>query len=308
MNKTLTDLIIKLSKSDKKSLSQKALKAAEEVGELAKVVLPFEDAFACRHRFADRRAILEEVADVMLTTSSIAYDLDFTHEELEEMIQYKLLYWGELQARETAAKFPVPFEIHVTVKEADLEGFKIACSEIGVKPILLDLQGKDGQTVMNDLMTSSVHLGSNSTALAELKRISEEMQWRGLEVVREKIETVPWHPGAPSEKSGNETMPPNCYFESHLAVICTNERLPALKELSLKLDCHISRNIFKRLDEKQFKIMLTYRKYDGFVEPFKLRVDQIKQGLESEDFVVDKTIVEFSIYDTKVSHDRSWLS
>lgn len=40
MNNKLLEVIIKLSKKDKKNLSQKALKLTEEVGELAKVVLP----------------------------------------------------------------------------------------------------------------------------------------------------------------------------------------------------------------------------------------------------------------------------
>lgn len=38
------DFIKKLSLSDKKTLSQKALKTCEEVGELAKAVLPFDSA------------------------------------------------------------------------------------------------------------------------------------------------------------------------------------------------------------------------------------------------------------------------
>ncbi len=43
-----------LTETDQKSLSQKALKACEEVGELAKVFLPFENAHACNHRFVDK--------------------------------------------------------------------------------------------------------------------------------------------------------------------------------------------------------------------------------------------------------------
>jgi NTP pyrophosphatase (non-canonical NTP hydrolase) len=307
MNKELLRLIQKLSKSDKKSLSQKSLKACEEVGELAKVVLPFEDAFACRHRFTDKKAILEEVADVMLTAISIAYDLDFTDEDIEEMIQYKALYWAELQSRENAVNWPVPFEMHVTVREGDLEGFKTACAGLGVKPILLDLQGKNGLTVMNDLMTSSVHMGSNTSAFHQLKSISKGLQEAGFEVIREKIETVPWHPGAPSKKSGVSDMPKDCYFECHLAVICNDERLNVLKTLSTDNNCHISRNIFKRIDAEQFKIMLTYRKYSGVFEDFKTVVDTIKHNLEKNSFVVDKTIIEFSIIDTKLNHDAGWL-
>ena len=62
MNKELLDYIQELSKRDKKSLTSKALKVSEEQGELAKAILPFESAYACRHRFVDKYKILEEVA------------------------------------------------------------------------------------------------------------------------------------------------------------------------------------------------------------------------------------------------------
>ena len=44
MNKELLKLIKELSLKDKKSLSQKALKTSEETGELARVILPFDNA------------------------------------------------------------------------------------------------------------------------------------------------------------------------------------------------------------------------------------------------------------------------
>lgn len=306
MNKELLDLIIKLSNSDKKSLCQKALKATEELGELARKVLPFEDAFACKHRFVDRSSILEEVADVILTVQSIAFDLGFSYEDIEDMIKHKALYWGEIQARDTGAKFPVPFEIHVTVSESSLEPFKKVCADVGVKPILIDLQGKDGESVMKDLMTSSVHVGTNASAYAEMKRISDGMKAAGLAVIREKIETVPWHPAAPSQKHSRQTMPPNCYFECHFAVIATEQTLPELTRLASLLDCHISRNIFKRISTDEFKIMLTFRRYHGVYEDFQGWVATIKKQLEGQ-FAVDKTIVEFSVFDTKISHDAEWL-
>lgn len=310
MNTKLLDLIRQLSISDPKTLSQKALKACEEVGELAKVVLPFEDAFACKHRFVDKRAILEEVADVILTVQSIAYNLDFDDEELEEMIKEKALYWSELQSREIKAKFPVPFEIHVTVansNEISVSAFKEDCQKLNVKPILLDLQN-NSKTVMHDLMTSSVHIGNNSSAYSELMRISDGLAGAGYKVVRKKIETVPWHPAAPSEDHLNPTMPPDCYFECHLAIITCEEKLSLLEELVKDCDCHLSRNILKKLDNKYFKIMATYRQYTGTRGTFESTVQDIRDKLITYGFTVDKLITEFSIYDSKVSHDAEWLN
>lgn len=45
MNKQFFDYLRHLSKQDRKTLSQKALKLFEEGGELARVILPFDGAF-----------------------------------------------------------------------------------------------------------------------------------------------------------------------------------------------------------------------------------------------------------------------
>ena len=82
----IEEYIKELSKKDKKTLSQKALKLVEEVGELARVVLPYDSAHGTNHRFIDREALLEEIADVHLTNISIAHSLGFTDDELNEMM------------------------------------------------------------------------------------------------------------------------------------------------------------------------------------------------------------------------------
>ena len=44
MNKNISDFIRTLSEKDKKTLSQKCLKLVEEVGELARIILPYDSA------------------------------------------------------------------------------------------------------------------------------------------------------------------------------------------------------------------------------------------------------------------------
>jgi NTP pyrophosphatase (non-canonical NTP hydrolase) len=192
------EFIKQLSLSDKKTLSQKALKTCEEVGELAKAVLPFDSAHGTNHRFVDREKILEEIADVHLTNISIAYSLGFTDEEITDMIHQKSLKWSELQAKEEKAQFPLPFEIHITVdgiemsdpimcdrRRFDLDYFKRVCSEIEVKPIALDLEINGGS--IRDVMTSSKHFGTNRSAYEESQRIVSELDKCGFDVLRTKI-------------------------------------------------------------------------------------------------------------------------
>jgi hypothetical protein len=263
------------------------------VGELAKVVLPFEGAFATTHRFVDRRRILEEAVDTILCARSIAYQIGFDDAEIEDMVIHKMRKWAELQARERKANYPVPYEFHVTVRTKEIERFKATCAAVGVKPIVLDLQNQDGESVMHDVMTSSTFIGDNPGALHEMERIAVGLTEANFEVTRKKIETVPWHPAAPDVSAVGEApeMPKDCYFETHFGVICTPVRRGELQRIAKQLDAHLSRNIFKKL-----------------ATAFKKRVDDIDATLKEMGFDVDKVIVEFSVYDTKVHHDASWLA
>ena len=109
----INDYIKDLSIKDKKTLSQKALKLVEEVGELSRVILPYDSAHGTNHRFTDRDAILEELVDVYLTNISISHSLGFTDEEFNDMLVRKTEKWGSLQAKEEEATFPLPFALQV---------------------------------------------------------------------------------------------------------------------------------------------------------------------------------------------------
>jgi len=267
------DYVAKLSKADKKTLSQKALKTAEEVGELAKVVLPYDGAASTAHRFIAKERILEEVADVLLCALSVAYDLGYTHEEITSTMLRKAGYWEELQTRESKAVYPLPYEIHVTVagglvtdSAERLEDFKRACAMIGVKPLLIDMHNNMGKTIMLDTQTSSVHLGDNTSAITEVRRISTALRAGGFKVVREKVETVPWHPAAPSALHRNPVMPKDCYFEAHFNIVVDEQKLSVLRAREGLYDFHLSRNAFKRISDTEFVMMATKRNYEGMFE------------------------------------------
>jgi hypothetical protein len=171
---------------------------------------------------------------------------------------------------------------------------------------VLDLQSRQGTSVLKDVMTSSVHQGNNRSAYEEMERIAKGLSSAGMEVVRKKIETVPWHPAAPSRKHENPIMPKDCYFEAHLGVLASEDDLWLVRRLAEKHACHLSRNIFKRLDEGQVLVMVTYRQYEGERESFERDLALIKAEF-GDNFIVDKVVTEFSIYDTKVHHDAEWL-
>jgi NTP pyrophosphatase (non-canonical NTP hydrolase) len=325
MSKYINDFIKDLSIKDKKTLSQKTLKLVEEVGELSRVILPFDSAPGTNHRFSDRERILEEVVDVYLSNISIAHSLGFTDEEFNEMLNKKTDKWAKLQLKEDEVTFPLPYEIHVTVDtsenffECDIDGFKSKCQEIDVKPIVLDLEMKEG--TLKDVMTSSKHFGDNRTAYEEANRIANKLTSFGYKVVRNKIETVPWHPAAPTFKTG-EPIPNGCYFESHIGVVISPDEKEALQEFVQGLNdrcteagrieiggtCKLSQNFFKKSkDGSKFVNMLTYRDNMTCREDFEHGVDAIKWSLDKCGFDFEKVEVEYALYDTNVNHDSKWI-
>jgi NTP pyrophosphatase (non-canonical NTP hydrolase) len=335
----INDYIKDLSIKDKKTLSQKALKLVEEVGELSRVILPYDSAHGTNHRFTDRDAILEELVDVYLTNISISHSLGFTDEEFNEMLVKKTKKWGSLQVKEEKATFPLPFEIHVTV-EVDLpigdgdvttdwygsiSEFKEDCVEIGVKPIVIDLEINDG-SILKDVMTSSKFFGDNRTAYEESERIVRALSSRGYKVVRNKIETVPWHPAAPQNKDKGEPIPNGCYFESHIGIIISPEEKEDLNELVDFLNesicefsgtAKLSRNFFKRSESGKFVNMLTYRSNMVTSKEFESEVRSIEKIISGKNdwsllsnfkkFDYEKVEIEYAVYDTNVTHDAKWI-
>lgn len=309
MKSELFKFIEKLSNKDPKTLMQKTLKTAEECGELAKAVLPFTEAPQSTHKFSDKTKILEESADVILCALSVAYNLGMTSEEIESMLWKKSEYWASLQAREKNNPFPLPFEIHVTVsKDSDIAKFKEVCLSLGVKAICLELINEKNEHMLDEVMTSSKFYGNNAQVYEEICRISSRLKSEGFLVEREKIETVYWHPSAPSSIEGNKKMHRNGYFESHLDVFISEKDKEKLETISKKHKAVVSQNT-RKIYENGSVYILTLRNYSSLVEEFVLQVKALEMDLKKEELLKesDKSMIEFALYDTKISHDREWI-
>jgi hypothetical protein len=300
---------------------------------LARVILPFDSAHGTSHRFTDREKILEEVVDVYLSNISIAHSLGFTDEQFNEMLNKKSNKWATIQAKEDEVTFPLPYEIHITIDLENIletnftiDNFREDCKSIDVKPIVLDLEMKEGS--IKDVMTSSKHFGDNRSAYEESNRIANKLTSFGYKVVRNKIETVPWHPAAPTFNTG-EPIPNGCYFESHIGVVISPEEKPYLEGLVEELNagffspsrgfsrpsqielggtCKLSQNFFKKSkDGSKFVNMLTYRDSMTCKEDFERDVELIKFLLNEDKFGFEKVEVEYALYDTNVNHDSKWI-
>lgn len=244
-----------------------------------------------------------------LTIQSMLNELSVSQEQWEDMLSSKIDKWAQIQEVEMQNKGVYPFELHVTIQEAQHGDFYKACEHLGVKPIVLDLQL--AESVMKDVMTSSVIITDGIGAIQELTRIQDGLSDAGFEVIRGKIETVPWHPAAPSQIN-QRSMPESCYFEAHVAVPLRNDNTlddnrDLLGQVCGKHALHLSRNIRKKTD-KHVIIMATLRCYTGTSEHFKSVLKDAVTDLEAKGFDISKTITEFAIFDSNVHHDQSWLS
>ena len=314
-NKNMDLFIENLSKKDKKTLSQKTLKLVEEVGELSKVILPYDSAPGTNHRFVDRAKLLEEIVDIHLCNISILKSLDFTNDDFNEMLVQKTKKWSELQSREDEVNFPLPYEIHVTIKNEnlDIEKFKSDCNDIQVKPIIIDLESTSN--IIKDVMTSSKHFGDNKSSYMESLRIFNDLKDRGYNVIRNKIETVPWHMSAPKELKPNQKIDNDRYFESHIGVLISDSEKNRLSNLVQYINdeqlvdgfVKMSQNFFKKVDSGTYINMITYRSYSLGYNDFNKNVEFLKQKLITSGFKFEKVEVEFAIYDSNIHHDSKWL-
>ena len=57
-----------------------------------------------------------------------------------------------------------------------------------------------------------------------------------------------------------------------------------------------------------YVLMVTYRSAHNGREQFTETLNELKDTLILNEFAVDKEIVEFAIWDTKVTHDAEWIN
>lgn len=195
------------------------------------------------------------------------------------------------------------YEFHVTVRDAVKEEFIAFCNNINIKPIILELQTKE--SILLDVMTSHTkRLENDDQAYQELSRVVSLLKDAGYSVVREKIEADYTHPMVPINKS-DLSADPQRYLESHLNIKIHGDDDP-LKCLLFPLGFHVSRNVFKKMDDG-YIIMATFRSHDMTLSEFTRYLSKSIVLLRENKFEIEKEIVEYAIYDSNVRWDSEWL-
>lgn len=84
-----------LSKKEKKSLEQMALKLSEETGEVCQALLSCLNASGCEYKDKNSQDVKEECVDVIIVALSLFYKLEGSNEEMKETVTTKIAKWKE---------------------------------------------------------------------------------------------------------------------------------------------------------------------------------------------------------------------
>jgi len=188
------------------------------------------------------------------------------------------------------------YEIHVTVEMSDVEKFKSLCAEIDSKAIIIAF---DKDTIPSQFMTSDNIPDDLLKTYARMSEVVNFFKSKGINVLRKKIETVPWHPDAKKKKLSKKQ-----YFETHFGIELASQ---AEKELLKKeIPIHWSRNAFKKLEDGKFIQMGTLRLAECGATYFPLKA-HYKRLITELGFCIKKEITEFCLYDSNLDLDKEWM-
>lgn len=191
------------------------------------------------------------------------------------------------------------YEIHITVSnQYKWEAFRSYCESINVKPIYILNHSYDMYRQLpesyGDIMTSHKFKGSYAEAINALHNISQSLTDAGFSVVRNKIETVPWHKDIKHTES---------YFECHLDVDLEQYTINQLVLLGRNVGFFVSSNALKNAGA-----MITFRLQTNDKAVFDTYIEKKLAWLATGyNIIPAKVITEYAIYDDNQAHDNDWI-
>lgn len=199
------------------------------------------------------------------------------------------------------------FEAHITiapVAKAGQDRFVDACTQLGAKPILIELPKGD---VSVQLMTSSIHRGEINATFQEVKNLALALESHGFSVTRMKIEAAPTNSGIPANAEEAATFPAENYYEHHLKVLLVpGDSLVMLREICHEFQAHLSRNAFKKHPDGKSEQFVTLRCYGDGLQEAEARFASLVSKVKAAGIEVLKEITEYCLFDDNISVDGNW--
>jgi len=186
------------------------------------------------------------------------------------------------------------YEIHVTVNTVDRSKFIDDCKEMGVKPIIIEVE--NNSNFEQQVMTSAKYTGDDfKEKLNELCKYLNEKEYK---ILRKKVEIKP-----------EETKNPGfIYYETHFRLkLALDFNRSKLIDFCKENNVHLSKNLFKKASDFVYQ-MITYRDSKMTYQEFLNKVESIMVGLDKLNIIYDKVEIEEAIFDSNINIDNSWLN
>lgn len=191
------------------------------------------------------------------------------------------------------------YEIHITVdiKTKYLQKFKDAAQRLSLKTTTVELQPNPQNKILThstQVMVTAWVVGGDETQRV-VSEITNALVREGWRVVRTKIETALSNP--------HSTL----YFEAHVKILTTPERVKDVQNIASLFGAHMSRNPHS-IDTAsgEWKQYLTLRvPGQTSVETFVTKVRALTDIVEFSHFEILKIEVERVVVDTALDFDKS---
>ena len=158
-------------------------------------------------------------------------------------------------------------------------------------------------------MTASIHRGTLSKVLLEVKQLAQKLIAEGFTVTRIKIEAMVSNQDVPRSDCEAKALPATNYFEFHVKVtLPVDADLEALKQLSLQYNAHLSTNALRYLRDGYQQRFITMRLYEMGLFRAKSNFQILLDALKAKNFKLDSPQLEYTVYDSNLNLDAGWCS
>jgi len=189
-------------------------------------------------------------------------------------------------------------EIHITVRPEDNQMFPDVCRRLGIKPILVHTDRRDG-LVHDEAMTSHKFRGTYDEARGEAERIMYRMILARISPVRAKIETSPSDIARADHPGG--------YWEAHLELSVPVKAVDEFRKYIYTIPSqYLSRNPNKQTPT-HVGFMLTQRGYGIDRAEFLTSVHEKALWLSAQGLDIGRRMIEYCWYDSNPGHDAVWM-
>ena len=199
------------------------------------------------------------------------------------------------------------FEAHVTIVAGDIaerERFRAACTNLGVKCVLIELP--QGAT-RSQPMTSTYHRGDLADVIREVAALADAVRRAGFEVSRVKLEAVTSNEGVPASDEEAAHFPAGNYFEFHAKVtLPVRADLAPLSALCASHQAHLSSNAFES-DDVGCERFVSLRVFEAGRVRAERAFDALLADLDGAGYAVTNRLREYTIYDSNRRVDAGWI-